>query len=311
MRIGIIGLGSIGSIYAGLLQANDENVVAYEINESIVEMVTSDGLRIERLEKNKQDELVVDIPVSTDPDDIGPVDVVFLFTKAFNTDSAIADSTQMIDSETRVVTLQNGVTNIDIINEYIPQERILGGHTHVGGNLVEPGHVRFMGVSSPGSIGGADTETAERLARKLTSAGLATKAVEDPLPYIWKKQFHNVARKPLSALTELPNGPQAEIEETREVAKQLIEESMAVARAKDIEIIPDDPVDDFFEPVPPERYHKKSSILEDVEDERRTEIEQINGAIVQYADEEGIDVPYNRCVTRMVRAKERGYRGEI
>ncbi|MFB6159599.1 MAG: ketopantoate reductase family protein [Haloferacaceae archaeon] len=305
MRFGIVGTGALGGVYGGLLHANGEDVHCYEADGAIVDAIDEEGLRIERPD---DEALVVDLPVTTDPAEVDPVDVAFVFTKSFDTEQAMRDAAPMIDGRTRVATVQNGVLNVEIIAEHVPRERVLGGYTRAGANTLAPGHVEFMGMSGSGShLGGEDYETAREVARRLTGAGLGTEAVEDPLPYIWKKQLRNVARKPLSALTELRNGPQSELPETRAVARGLIEEAMAVARAKDIEVLDDDPVASFLQPVAPEKYEKKSSILEDVENERRTEIEQITGAVVQYGEEEGIDTPYNRMATNLVLAKEQSY----
>lgn len=307
MRIGIIGAGALGGAVGGYLHADGADVHLYDVDEEIVSAVNDGGLRVERPD---DDDLVVRPPATTDPAEIGPVDAAFVFTKAFHTDEAVRGARPMIDDDTRVVTVQNGVLNVDIIARQVPEERVLGGYTRAGANTMAPGHVELMSAG-PTVIGGPDRETADRLAETFSAAGLETTAVDDPLPYIWKKQLRNVARKPLAALTELRNGPQVEHEETRDVARRLIEEAMEVARAKDIEILADDPVGDFLQPAPPESYHKKSSILEDVENERRTEIEHINGAVVEYAEEEGIEVPYNRLVTALVKGKEYSYLDDV
>jgi 2-dehydropantoate 2-reductase len=83
---------------------------------------------------------------------------------------------------------------------------------------------------------------------------------------------------------------------------------MAVARALDVEIIADDPVDDVINrDLGPAGHDKKSSILEDVENERPTEIRHINGAVVELGEEVGVDTPYNRFATQFMAGKERGY----
>lgn len=306
MRFGIVGAGSLGSVYGGFLHAAEREVHLYETDEEVVDAINGDGIRIDRPEG---DSLVVEPPATTDPSAVDPVDVLFLFTKAFDTEQAMRDAEPMVDATTRVVTLQNGVTNVDVVSEYVPRDRIVSGYTRAGANTVGPGHVRFLGTDGS-VIGGEDRETARSVAAALTDAGLTTTVVDDPVPHIWKKQFRNVARKPISALTELRNGPQVEYEGTREVARHLIEEAVEVARAKDVAILPEDPVADFLQPGTPEKYDKKSSILEDVENERPTEIAQINGAVVTYGEAEDVDTPYNRMATNLVTAKEYSYLDE-
>lgn len=305
MTVGIVGAGALGSAYGGLLVNAGYDVRYLEIDDDIVDAIRSNGLRIEM--PTDEDLLQVDVPITSDPTEIGVVDILFIFTKSFDTEQAIQDAKPMVGSETIVVTVQNGVTNMDDLAKHVGSDRVVGGYTHVGSNKIGPGHVKLLGANQT-IIGGPDLDGAKRVASMMRDAGIPTEAVADPLPHIWKKQLRtNVARKPIAALTELRNGPQVEFEETKEIAKLLIEEAVAVAEAKGIEILVDDPVNGFLETVPPEKYDKKSSILEDIENKRRTEIESINGAVVRYGEEEGIDVPYNRLVTALVRAKERGY----
>lgn len=304
MRFGILGTGAMGGLFAGYLYENGEDVVCLEVDTAIVTAISEHGLVVER---GGQDPLHVHPRVSRDPGDLGEVDVLFVFTKAFDTQGALADAAPMITLETRVVSVQNGLRNQELISELIPSDRVLAGYTRAGANTIEPGRVREL-MTEETVIGGPDTETAAAVADRLTDAGLETTAVEDPEPYIWDKQFMNVAIKPLAALTELRNGPMIEYEETRAAMRRLIEEAMAVARAMDVPILADDPVakviDRDLDDTPAA---KKSSILEDVENHRRTEIEHINGAVVNLGNQVGVDTPYNRLATQLVRGKERAY----
>lgn len=302
MRIGIIGAGAMGGLFGGYLHENGADVHLYDVDEAIVDAIETDGLYIEHPDG---DDLITDPPATTDPGTIGEVDVAIVFTKAYDTEAGVRSAEPMIGPDTVVASVQNGVRNVDLIERHVPHERVLGGCTRMGANTVRPGRVRCLAAGET-VVGGPDVETAVDLADVLIDAGIDTTAVEDPLPYIWEKQFVNVAIKPVAALTELPNGPMLEYEETRDAMRQLIEETIAVARAKDIEILPDDPVGYVLDSEV-SAYDKKSSILEDVENHRRTEIEHINGAVVDYGEEVGVDTPYNRIATELVVGKERSY----
>jgi 2-dehydropantoate 2-reductase len=157
-------------------------------------------------------------------------------------------------------------------------------------------------------IGGSSTETVQNIANRLTEAGIRTEVCGDAEPYIWDKQFLNVAVKPIAALTELRNGPMIEYPETREIMRRLVEEAVTVAKGMDVEILSDDPVGDVINRDLSEAgKDKKSSILEDVENERPTEIDHINGAVVDYGTEIDVETPYNKMATDLVSGKERGY----
>lgn len=303
MRFGTIGTGAMGGLIAGYLSANGEDVRCFDADPRVVDAIDRDGLRVERAGR---DDLVVRPAVSTSAEELGTVDVAFVLTKAMDTEDALADAEPIIGPETTVVTVQNGLGNVENVERHVPPENVLGGCTRRGSNTVRPGHVREL-TRGKTVFGGPDAETAARVAAALDDAGLEALAVEDPTPYIWDKQFLNVAIKPVAALTGVRNGPMIEYEETRWAMRQLVEEAVAVARAEGVEILSDDPVDDAINRDIGDGYEKKSSILEDVENERPTEIHYINGAVAELGAEHGVDTPYNRIVTQLVAGKQRAY----
>lgn len=304
MRIGFIGTGALGGVYAGHLAANGEDVRCFDIDEDIIASIDENGLHVER---PGREDLVTHPPASTDPAELGEVDVAFVLTKAIDTAVALQSAEAMLGPETRVITVQNGLLNMRIVSEQIPEERVLGGYSRLGANTAVPGRVQQLGNNET-VIGGQDYKTAGQVAERLNDAGLEALAVEDPEPYIWDKNFTNVALKPLASLSEIRNGPMIEYEETRAAMRRLIEEAMEVAEAKGVEILADDPVAMVIDRELDEAgYRKKSSILEDVENRRPTEIQHINGAVTTLGEEVGVDTPYNRIVTQLMTGKERGY----
>lgn len=304
MDFGIIGTGAMGGVFAAHLAANGETVRCFDVDEAIVAAIRKRGLRVER--PNRSD-LRVDPEASTDAEDLGVVDTAFVFTKTIDTAAALVDAGPMVGPETRVVTVQNGLGNVDRVARHIPEACILGGYTRAGANTVDPGRVRQL-TTGETVVGGPDRETAGRVAELLTAADLETDAVADPEPHVWDKAWTNVAVKPVAALCELRNGPMIEIPETRAVMRHLIEEAMAVARANGVKILADDPVSLVIDrELDAAGREKKSSILEDVEAGRPTEIRHINGAVADLGDETGVDTPYNRLATQLVTGKERSY----
>lgn len=221
--------------------------------------------------------------------------------KSPNTETVIQKIEPTIEKGTSVVTLQNGL-NGDLIAKHVPEEQVFSGTTEMGANTIDPGHVKMLGAGNS-RIGGTDYDRATQIADRFSAVGLETVPVENPAPYVWDKQFLSIGIKPVAALTELRNGPMQSFESTRTVMRQLVEEAVAVARALDIEIISDDPVAHTFD-IAERMYDKKSSILEDVKKRRKTEIEFINGTVVEYGEQVGVETPYNRIATSLVRGKE-------
>ena len=305
MRIGMIGAGAMGGTYGGLLAEAGADVHLFDSWTDHVEAIRANGLTIDR---PADPPLTVDIPATTDPADIGPVDLAVVFVKAHQIEDALPMAAPMIDDDTVVVTLQNGLDHIDRIAAFVPRERILGGATTFGAEVRGPGHVRLAGRGM-NKLGGPDRGAADRVADTFTAAGLATEVVDDPEAHIWHKQFTSVGLKPVAALTELLDGPIAEFGPTWSVVETLITEAIDVARARDIPVL-GDPIADTRELCLEVVYDARSSMLEDVLNERPTEIDAINGAVVAYGESAGVPTPMNRMATALVKGKERSYRDD-
>lgn len=306
MEIAVIGAGAMGSMFGGFLQHTGHSVYLVDIWEEHVDRINDNGLLIE---SHKVEDTTVDISATTDLTEVGSVDVVFVFVKSQHTEAAIRNANSEIGSSTTVVTLQNGFTNYDILVEELGADRVIGGATTASASMEGPGHVLQTGFGET-TIGGENDAVVDRLAAAMTEAGLETNSVDDPLPYIWDKQLISVGIKPPAALTGLKDGPLGEYRETACVMELLIEEAVAVAEAKGVEIICEDPVERIYD-ICEANYATKSSILVDVENERPTEIDYINGAIVTYGEEFDIPTPYNRIATYLVKGKEHSYLDDL
>jgi len=301
-RIGIVGAGALGGLFGGYLFESGAEVIFIDKDAELVEGITENGLTIDRPDRGS---VTVHPTATATPNAVEPVDVLFVFVKAIHTEQAIQDAAPLRHEETVVVTVQNGLKNLDIIHEYVPTERVVGGTTTEGSSLQEWGHVLHTGRGET-KIGGENTGAAARVAELLTGAGIETTVVDRPKAHIWEKQLVSVAIKPTAALTELLDGPLAEHDETAWVMEQLVEETVAVAEARGVKLLSDDPMQ-TVQKVCALNYDTKSSMLEDVQKHRRTEIDHINGAIVDYAEQEGVAVPCNRMVTALVKGKEHSY----
>lgn len=300
-QVAILGAGALGGVFGGYLSHGGVDVTLVDIWEEHVSRINDEGLLVERPDR---DDVVIDVPATTDPEEIGAVDVLFVFVKSYHTRTALESSGELFDEDTTVATLQNGLLNIDYISEYVPKSNIVGGATTIGSSTKGPGHVLHTGWGDT-KIAGYDRERAEQVAQLLKKADVEVQTAEDPEAVIWAKQFVSVGIKPVAALTGLLDGPLSDHDESAAVMDRLVEEAIQVAKARGIPI-DGNPVAETHHNCQI-NYETMSSMLEDVQNERQTEIDQINGAIVKYATEEDIDVPYNRMATNLIKAKEHSY----
>ena len=304
MKVAVIGAGALGSLYGGLLAADGHDVWLLHHREEAAAAIDDDGVVIEGVDGETRH---VDVRATVDASEVGPVDLELVLVKAHQTLPAVEQHAACIGPETRVLSLQNGVTNHYRLRDHAGAERTLNGVVNQGAMLVGPGHVRR---SSEGltELGGPDRAFAERVANAFESAGLATALVEDPFDAIWQKQLVGGALKPLAALTRLTNGAMVADDGLAETMRDLMDETAAVAATKGHD--PDAEATHADLMMRMAGSDHRSSMLQDVEASRRTEIEDVNGAVVELGREAGVEAPYNELATRLVKGLERGYLGE-
>jgi 2-dehydropantoate 2-reductase len=207
------------------------------------------------------------------------------------------------------MTLQNGMGNAETIAEHTPSNRILAGTTAHGATMLEAGSIRHAGAG-PTTIGmwaGGEKEfqVAKQIADQFTQAGIESTAVEAVRPVIWDKLLVNVAINAVTALTGIKNGQILDLELTQELSRAAVEEAAAVAQAQGIEIRKD-PAAHVFQ-VAAATAANRSSMGQDVDHRRPTEIKAINGFVVREADRMGLPAPVNRTLTALVETMEYNY----
>lgn len=303
MKIAIIGAGAMGSLFGALLSKGGADVRLLDIRQAHVDAIAASGLSIER------DGAVstVQVAAATDAAAIGTADVVIVFVKSTDTGAAARTANILAGDKGYVLTLQNGMGNADVIAEAVAPERVIAGTTSHGATLLGPGRIRHAGIG-PTVIGmwhGQDMAPARNLAEYFTHAGIETRAVEDVRSIVWGKLLINVGINAITALTGIKNGQLLDLETTRELSAAAVEEAMAVARAQDI-AIREDAVDHVFQ-VATATAANRSSMGQDVDSRRPTEIDAINGVIVKEARRLGMEAPVNMTLTALIHTMQAHY----
>jgi 2-dehydropantoate 2-reductase len=303
MKISIIGSGAMGSLFGGRLSLAGHEVVLYDVYREHVEAVKRDGLAIEQAGSG---EVTLARPAaSVDPEDVRGSQAMIVFVKSTATEEAAKQFVPYASPDTVVLTLQNGLGNEAIIRRYFGAERTAAGVTSQGATFLGPGRIRHAG-RGPTHIGMADGSAAKLapLAAALTAAGFETHVEGDVAGLIWNKLIINVGINALTALTGKPNGRLLDFEETKAIMADLVAEALAVAAARGVRITHADSLQTVYE-VAKKTGANRSSMLQDFDRGRASEIDFINGAIVREGAELGIPVPVNATLTRLIRALEK------
>jgi 2-dehydropantoate 2-reductase len=303
MKIGIIGSGAMGSLFGGRLAAAGHEVVLYDVFREHVEKVRRDGLAIEDAASGAVATVRPD--ASTDPRSVAGAEVLIVFVKSTATEQVAAQFSGLAREDAIVLTLQNGLGNEAIIRRHFGPARTAAGVTSQGATFVGPGRIRHAG-KGPTHLGMADGANARLapLAQALSGAGFETHMEPDVARLVWSKLVVNVGINALTALTGQPNGALLDYAEIKEIMADLVAEAARVAAAHGIGFTYADPLAAVFD-VAKKTGANRSSMLQDFDKGRETEIDFINGAIVREAAALGIPVPVNATITRLIKSLDR------
>jgi len=301
MRIAVVGSGAMGSLYGGLLADAGEDVTLIDIWKEHVDAINTRGLKI----SGASGERLVRVRATTNPAEVGTVDLIMIFVKAYDTRKAAQDALPMVGPETVFLTLQNGLGNVEQIEEVAGKGRVVAGATTHGSTLVGPGEVFHAGkgLTYIGELTGEITERVKRIAETFNRAGIETHISQNIQGIIWKKILINVGINAITAITGLRNGEILLVPEVKEIVRKAVLEAAEVAKAAGITVEMEDPVAEVYK-VAELTAKNKSSMLQDVERGRRTEIDAINGAIVRIGKQYGVDTPVNETLVAAVKGIE-------
>ena len=296
MKITVIGSGAMGSLFGALLAETGQPVTLLDVRRDHVEAVNTEGLAIEKEGSRRR----VRIQAASDPDSIGPADLCIVFVKSTHTTAAARTAARLCGDRSMVLTLQNGMGNADTLAEALAPDRVIAGTTSHGATFLGPGSIRHAGsgetVIGPWSTAGVAGVKA--VTEAFNYAGIAKWVVSDVRHVMWAKLLINVGINAVTALTGIRNGQLLDLEQTRRLSREAVEEALAVAGTQGI-AIEGDPVEKVFS-VAAATAANRSSMGQDVDHGRTTEIGAINGFIVRMAEQAGVPVPVNRALTALV-----------
>jgi 2-dehydropantoate 2-reductase len=306
MKIAVVGAGAMGSLFGAMLSEAGNEVWLYDVWVEHVKTINKDGLRIEREGQTR----TLSIEATTDPEQIGQAELVIIFVKSTHTASAAETARKLAGSDGAVMTLQNGMGNADILSEFIDPERVLAGTTSHGATLLGPGSIRHAGIGTTTIGAWAETEQGRERARKLsdffTKIGIQTEAVDDVRSLLWNKLLINIGINAITALTTIKNGQILDLEITRQLSRNAVEEAMKIAGQMNIKVR-EDAVDHVYA-VAEATALNRSSMGQDVDNKRQTEIGTINGFIVRQAKRLGLKAPVNETLTALIQTLEYHYK---
>ncbi|AXG05034.1 2-dehydropantoate 2-reductase [Haloplanus rubicundus] len=299
MKFAVFGAGGVGG-YLGARLADAGHEVHLIARGDHLAALQSSGLRVESI----AGDTAVDPPATDDPAAVGPCDCVLFCVKSYDTREAASALGPLLDDDTAVVSLQNGVDNEAWIAEEVGADHVVGGVAYIFSTIAEPGVVEHTGGPARfvyGELDGERTPRIEALDDALSSCtGVEAVLADDVRVELWRKFCLICAQAGMTATTRLPLGEIRESEASWTMYRRLMEEVSAVARAEGVDL-PEAVVDEwceFVRDLDPEMY---SSLHYDLTHGKRLELDALHGSVVRHAERVGVAAPMNEAVHAILR----------
>jgi len=330
LKIGFVGAGSIGSMFGGYLASIHTEEKPLEIiffcRKDHRKAINKKGLELCAVNKNlvltniQAYESAEEFIEASGIDNIYKFDYLFLTTKAYDIERAMVQYKKLIEASSLLIILQNGVGNEEIVKRNCDENKVVRIITSHGALMENFGKVRHTGLgftkigfaylepqSFNGEVYDKSFEKLLLLKELLEVGGLKTEIVDDIIKCSWEKAFVNIGINAIGALTRLTNGELLKNEYLKQYMDIAVMEALEVAKSKKIPLSDRDFFDLMYS-VAEKTYHNKNSMLQDILKGKPTEIDFLNGKIVEVAKEQGIKVPINEILTNLVKGLEGSFR---
>jgi 2-dehydropantoate 2-reductase len=300
MKIGIVGSGAMGSVYGAILADAGNDLWMFDRWRDHVDAMRSKGLRCTGASGDR----TVPVHATTDAAAAGPCELVVVATKVMDIEAGVRAAAAMIGPETLVLTIQNGLGNVERIQRVLGPENLLFGIAGgFGAEMKAPGHVHHNGMEAINlaELRGGITDRLERVAEVWRRAGFKVATFADLWPVVWSKLIVNVAFSAICTVTGMRVGQVRANAAAWEIACACVAEAAAVANAKGVRLAYDDPVrwvSDFAGKIP----NARPSMYQDLLAGRRSEIDSIQGGVVAEGLKLGVPTPTCALMVQLVKA---------
>jgi 2-dehydropantoate 2-reductase len=315
-KILVAGSGAIGSVFGCLLRKAGHEVTLLG-RDWHLKAIRARGLRMDGI---WGDHLAEGFDLQNRASDLTEVyDLILVAVKSYDTESIVPKVASRLKPDGIAVSLQNGLGNVETLAETFTPLRSLGASILVGARIPEPGRVRVTVQAAPVIIGpldpasGSSMEKSRLWAAIFDQAGIPCQVTDQILSYIWAKVFYNAPLNALGALLQVHYGALGEEPELKSIMNRIIDEAFRVADKKGVKLLwesVEEYQELFYNELLPATFDHQSSMLQDLERCKATEINAINGRVWRYGEEFGFRTPYNEVMTRLIWGREKGKNGK-
>ncbi len=294
MKVLMMGSGGVGGYYgARLAQAGHE--VVFVARGAHAEAIRRSGLRVK---SELGDALVQPARVVEDPAQAGTADLVVVAVKLWDSETAARSLQPIVGAQTTALSLQNGVDKDEVLAKALGRAHVIGGVTHIGAVIAEPGVIVHTGKLQRITLGELDGQSRPRLqaiVAALQGAQIEAVASDDIRRVTWEKFVFLTALSGLTALTRKPVGEVRAHPATRALLLEALRETSAVARAEGVALDPGVP-DQQLKMMDGLAPGMLASMAQDLLRGRRLELEWLSGAVVRRGEARQVPTPVHRAI---------------
>ncbi len=304
MKTAIIGAGAMGCFIGAMLSKAGNDVTMIDVDKRVIDAINERGIHLEL----RGESMHIPVKASLAKDMTEKAELAILFTKAAYSRAALEESSPYIGEDTYVLTMQNGLGNVELLCEYFAEDRVIAAVTTYAGDVKGPAHTatNAKGYLKMMTANGEMTETLVSIDKMLREAGLESEICPDVMAVIWEKVAFNAAINATSALCRVPCGGMAVTEEGRSLVYKVAEETCRVAAAHGI-YVDAEAVKGYLDIALTVQAGHFTSMTQDLQNKRLTEAAFINGAIWKKAQEAGLEASYNETMYALLHTVESTY----
>lgn len=304
----VMGAGALGSVFGGLLAEHGHEVAFVGLDEHLL-AIQQKGLFIKGI---WGEHAIPNVRAFYGTEELRETfDVILLSVKSYNTEAVIRQTLPFMHGDSLVFSIQNGLGNWEAIARAVGWNKTVGARVIFGAEIEDPGTARVTVYADKVLIGSpkgtVPTDKIQQVCEDFSSSGIPTEVSDRIESFLWGKVLYNCSLNALGAIMNVPYGRLGEVPAVRTAMRRIIDEIFIVAQAKGISMVYSGP-EDYWEvliekQLPPTAAHR-SSMLQDMERGRLTEIDSLNGAVARYGRELSVDTPVNETITAIIKGIE-------
>jgi len=289
MRFAVIGAGGVGGYFGGKL-AHGGADVTFIVRGKTLEALRTNGLRVDSI---KGDFVVPKVNATDDPKSVGPVDVVLLAVKTSQIPEVLQNIAPLIGENTAVIPMENGMDAPEQIANAVGREHAMGHIRHAASDPF----VMF------GELDNSKSDRVTRIQEAMTAAGVVAEVPSDIHRAMWTKFLFIAPLSGIGAVTRVPAGVWRAMPELRDIARRAIEEIVAVANARGVQLAPDavDATLGRYDSLAPDA---TSSLQRDIMQGKRSELDAQLGAVVRMGRAAGVPTPIHELLYAVLLPQE-------